>query len=102
MASGVSAIARACFCVPSKSGGSLLVSEVLSESPWTVEVPSQLLGIYILRVGGTIAYLRQKISGAATIDSRLERVLEAQTALLDDYKLALDALLRLGSSSFQS
>eukprot|EP00939_MAST-03C_sp_MAST-3C-sp1_P001091 g1091.t1 len=97
-----SMIARACFCVPAKSGGSLLVSEALSETPWTVEVPSQLLGIYILRVGGTVAYLRQKISGSAEKDPRLEHMLEAQMALLDDYKLALDALLRLGSSSFQS
>eukprot|EP00940_MAST-03C_sp_MAST-3C-sp2_P003428 g3428.t1 len=97
-----STIGRSSFCLPLRSRGYMLMSEQLKEVPLTALIPSQLLGIYILRVGGTISFLRRKIGDNTTPDSRLQNTLEHQLKLMEDYKAAASELLHLGEACFKS
>ena len=95
-------IGRATFSMPMTSRGHVHMAQHAFEAPFTALIPSQLLGLYILRIGGTISFLRQKISSLATPDSRLEAALRMQTDMLDEYKRAANELVGFGYAHFKS
>ena len=95
-------IGRATFSMPIKSRGYVHVSQHAFEAPFTALVPMQLLGLYILRIGGTISFLRQKISASATPDSRLAAALKMQMSLLEEYKKAAAEIVGFGNAHFKS
>lgn len=98
----VTPVQRVTYVLPQRSNHFFHVSEHLYEAPMTVLIPCQLLGLYILRISGTLSFLRQKLDGAAKRDERLEKAFEMQMNLLEDYKAAAKDLVVLGDSWFKS
>ena len=95
-------IGRATFSMPMKSRGYVHVAQHAFEAPFTALIPMQLLGLYILRIGGTLSFLRQKITASPTPDSRLSDALKVQMSLLEEYKKAASELVGFGNAHFKS
>ena len=86
----------------------LRLVEHVAEAPFTALIPAQLLGLYILRVGGTISFLQQRGTGMRDgerhthTNPQMQAALRMQLEMLLEYKKAARELTELSAHQFKS